>query len=70
MTHHDMRDKGTGSCHCPYCGEESVAEAPPYCQPCGVTLRYCTVCETVVDRQATVCPDCGGELGDKAEGRT
>ena len=49
-------------CFCPYCEEEIVMAALPYCQPCNVTLRYCTRCEIAVEREAEVCPQCGGEL--------
>ena len=47
---------------CPYCEEEILAADLPFCQPCGVTLLYCTKCETAVVREAKVCPQCGGEL--------
>jgi RNA polymerase subunit RPABC4/transcription elongation factor Spt4 len=47
---------------CPYCESEIVTAKPPYCQPCGVTLRYCVRCEIAVVREATVCPRCGSEL--------
>ena len=49
-------------CFCPYCEEELVISALPYCQPCGVTLRYCVRCQIAVVRAARVCPQCGGEL--------
>ena len=48
-------------CFCPYCEEELVISGLPYCQPCGVTLRYCIKCQIVVEREAEVCPQCGGE---------
>ena len=47
---------------CPYCDEEIVAAKFPFCQPCGVTLRYCKKCETVVPKEAEVCPGCGAEI--------
>ena len=47
---------------CPYCEEELAVPPPPYCQPCGMTLRYCTKCQVAVVRAAAVCPQCGGEL--------
>ena len=47
---------------CPYCEEEIVMAEFPYCKPCGVTLRYCVNCQTVVVRDAEVCPQCGGKL--------
>ena len=49
-------------CLCPYCEEELALSIPPYCQPCKITLRYCTRCQIAVAREATVCPQCGGEL--------
>ncbi len=47
---------------CPYCDEEIFAAKFPFCQPCGVILRYCTKCETVVPKEAEVCPECGAEI--------
>lgn len=49
-------------CLCPYCEHEVAISANPFCQPCGITLRYCTKCKIVVGREATVCPECGGQL--------
>lgn len=49
-------------CVCPYCEGEVVISALPYCQPCGVTLRYCVNCQIAVEREAEVCPQCGGKL--------
>ena len=49
-------------CFCPYCDEELAISPPPYCQSCEVTLRYCIRCKIAVAREATVCPECGGEL--------
>jgi hypothetical protein len=49
-------------CVCPYCEEEILMAGFPYCQPCGVTLRYCSRCRIAVVREAEVCPQCGGEL--------
>ena len=47
---------------CPYCEEEILMAGLPYCQPCGVTLRYCSRCQIAVVREAEACPQCGGEL--------
>ena len=47
---------------CPYCEQEILAAGFAYCQPCGVKLRHCARCETVVVREVEVCPQCGGEL--------
>jgi hypothetical protein len=49
-------------CRCPYCDEEIIIAKLPYCQPCGVTLRYCSVCQVAVPRDAEVCLHCGGKL--------
>ena len=47
---------------CPYCEEEIFDAGLPYCKPCGVALLYCTRCNISVEREAKVCPRCGGEL--------
>jgi RNA polymerase subunit RPABC4/transcription elongation factor Spt4 len=47
---------------CPYCEEQVLTAGFTYCQPCGVTLRYCVRCQIAVEREAEVCPQCGGEL--------
>ncbi len=47
---------------CPYCDGGITEAVFPVCQPCGVTLRYCAKCQIAVKREATVCPQCGGEL--------
>jgi hypothetical protein len=47
---------------CPYCDGELLASDLPYCKPCGVTLRYCPTCQIAVEREAEVCPKCGGKL--------
>ena len=47
---------------CPYCEEQILTAGLPYCQPCGVTLRYCVRCQIAVEREAEVCPQCRGEL--------
>jgi hypothetical protein len=54
--------KKESKCFCPYCEEELAVSPPSYCQPCGVTLRYCAKCQTAVVGEATVCPQCGCEL--------
>ena len=61
----EMKKEERG-CFCPYCEEELAISAPPYCQPCSVTLRYCIKCKIAVVREATVCPQCGAEIrGEK-----
>ena len=52
-------------CFCPYCDEKVVMEVPPFCKPCGVTLRYCSSCQIAVPREAKACPECGGKLEGK-----
>jgi hypothetical protein len=49
-------------CACPYCDDEILTSALPYCQRCNVSLRYCTKCQVAVEREAKVCPQCGGQL--------
>ena len=57
----ELKEKET-RCFCPYCEEELTISTMPYCQPCGVTLRYCVRCQIAVVREATICLQCGGEL--------
>ena len=52
-------------CFCPYCDAEIMVDMLPYCQPCGVTLRYCSVCQIAVPKDAETCPRCGGKLEGK-----
>ena len=53
-------------CFCPYCEEEISVTTFPFCQPCGVTLRYCSSCQIAVPREAKTCPQCGGKIqGEK-----
>ena len=61
MKKSEPMEKGR-KCFCPYCEEELAISAPPYCQPCGVTMRYCINCRIAVVREAEVCPQCGGKL--------
>ena len=49
-------------CKCPYCDQELEAAGAPFCQPCGVALKYCPSCRKVAQQDATVCPHCGGKL--------
>ena len=49
-------------CFCPYCEGEVLVTELPYCQPCGVALRYCVKCQIAAPREAEVCPQCGGKL--------
>jgi RNA polymerase subunit RPABC4/transcription elongation factor Spt4 len=47
---------------CPYCEREILTAKLPFCKPCGVTLRYCVICQIAVEREAEVCPQCGGKV--------
>ncbi len=47
---------------CPYCDGDIADAELPICKPCGVTVRYCEKCKITVKREATACPQCGGEL--------
>ena len=49
-------------CFCPYCEEEMLIPAPPYCQACGVTVFYCPECRKPLPRGNEVCPHCGAEI--------
>ena len=60
----ESKERNRG-CVCPYCEEELALSAPPYCSPCNVTLLYCAKCGIVVEREAKVCPQCGGKLEGK-----
>ncbi|MBA7550840.1 hypothetical protein ES705_43365 [subsurface metagenome] len=57
----EPKSKGE-KCSCPYCEEELIISALPYCQSCNVTLRYCIKCQIAVTREVAVCPQCGGGL--------
>lgn len=57
----EKKGKKGGHC-CPYCESEIVTAELAYCQPCGIKLRYCSRCQIAVEREARVCPRCGGEL--------
>ena len=52
-----------GRCTCPYCEEEMADISSPLCQACGIVVRHCLKCQiTVLDREATNCPECGEPL--------
>jgi hypothetical protein len=52
-------------CACPYCEEEMTAVTSPLCQACGVKVTYCVDCQTVLPKDAKVCPKCGGKITSK-----
>lgn len=60
MTEDVKSNKGKRAC--PYCEGEILASELPFCKPCDVILLYCPVCEMAVEREATICPQCGGKL--------
>jgi hypothetical protein len=46
-----------GSCCCPFC--DYAMEMPyPFCQACGVELRYCSECGQPLPKDAETCPHC------------
>ncbi len=47
--------------HCPYCDEEIVKAAFPFCQGCGVELIICA-CGQPVASTKDVCPSCGAPV--------
>jgi hypothetical protein len=53
---------GAAKCACPFCEVETEAAAPPFCQACGVAIRFCMKCKAAAPRDAKVCPTCGGQL--------
>jgi glycosyltransferase A (GT-A) superfamily protein (DUF2064 family) len=48
--------------HCPFCDEEIVKAAFPFCQSCGVVLVVCEECGQAVASTKRVCPTCGARL--------
>ncbi len=53
-------ETGQQKCLCPFCEKEISCSPLAFCGPCGVNLRYCPRCQIAVEREATVCPKCGG----------
>lgn len=49
-------------CACPYCEEELIVTGSPFCEGCGVTLRYCNECGAVLSGTVVVCPQCGTNI--------
>ena len=47
---------------CPYCDEEIVKAAFPFCQDCGVATFHCPSCRKPVARENKVCPHCGAKV--------
>ena len=57
-------------CCCPYCGEEIAEESLPFCQPCGVVIRYCAKCREPVAKEAATCPHCGEPVQRSSTGES
>ena len=51
---------------CPFCDEEIMKAALPFCQACGVTIFYCPECRKPLPRDKRVCPHCGADIRDEA----
>ena len=49
-------------CYCPYCDEELMSAASPFCQVCKATIFYCPECRRPLPRDNKLCPHCGAEL--------
>ena len=47
---------------CPYCDQEMMATAFPYCQTCSLTILYCPGCREPVPRDTKTCSHCGAEI--------
>ncbi len=47
--------------HCPFCDEEIIKAAFPFCQSCGVELIICE-CGQAVATTKSVCPSCGAPI--------
>lgn len=47
-------------CVCPFC-EGAIEMSAPWCQVCGVQVRFCVVCEAPLPKDASICPKCGAE---------
>lgn len=47
------------ACRCPLCEGPVECGMFPICHPCGVSLRQCKACNTVMDKNARTCPKCG-----------
>ena len=62
MVRNEKPEEQEKGCFCPYCEGEVAVATGPFCQPCGMTLRYCAACQIAVDREVEVCPQCGGSV--------
>ena len=47
---------------CPYCDEETIKAAFPFCQTCSVITFRCPECRKPVARENRVCPHCGARI--------
>ena len=55
-------NKPAAKVHCPFCDEEIVKAAFPFCQSCGVVLVVCEGCGQAVASTKRVCPTCGAKV--------
>ncbi len=55
------KESRAAKCDCPFCEVDTEADAP-FCQACGVEIRFCMKCKAAAPRDATACPTCGGPL--------
>ncbi len=53
---------GDQHCYCPYCDEEIMDAAAPYCQACKITLSLCPECDKAVSSDDKTCPNCGADI--------
>lgn len=58
------KKKPAAKCACPFCEVETEAAESPFCQACGVAIRFCMKCKAAAPRDAKVCPTCGGKLAE------
>jgi endogenous inhibitor of DNA gyrase (YacG/DUF329 family) len=47
---------------CPYCDEETIKAAFPFCQACSVTTFRCPECRKPVAGESRSCPHCGARI--------
>lgn len=50
------------ACACPYCEAALTRDRLPYCQACGVEIKYCPTCKAPLPREAGQCPACGAAV--------
>jgi hypothetical protein len=58
----DKKEIEKSSCHCPYCDDPICPENGEGSSPCSVSLRFCSKCGAVLEKDAERCPKCGLEV--------